>query len=79
VWLFESNRRLRKSPDSRGAEFDDSDFRSDFQKRYANAGGSYDTYLPAYRYGYDVGSDPRYEGRSFEEIEPDLRADYSQR
>jgi uncharacterized protein (TIGR02271 family) len=70
---------VERSPGSRGAEFDDSDFRSDFQKRFANAGDSYDTYLPAYRYGYDVASDPRCEGRSFEEIEPDLRADYSRR
>lgn len=62
-----------------GATFDDSDFRSDFQKRYASSGGSYETYLPAYRYGYDVGSDARYKGRSFDDVESDLRTDYGRR
>ena len=61
------------------AEYDDSDFRSDFQNRYATGGAKYDTYLPAYRYGYDMASDPRYQGRSFEEVESNLRTDYGQR
>ena len=42
--------------------FDDSDFRSDFQTRYAASGVSYDTYLPAYRCGYEMASDARYRG-----------------
>jgi stress response protein YsnF len=58
---------------------DDSDFRSDYQQRYAAAGGAYDTYLPAYQYGHTMASDPRYQGRSFEESEADLRADYGRR
>ncbi|MBV9085554.1 MAG: DUF2382 domain-containing protein [Acidobacteriaceae bacterium] len=58
--------------------FDESDFRSDFEKRYASS-GSYDTYLPAYRYGYDMASDPRYRGRSFDEVESDLRSGYAKR
>ena len=64
---------------SRGAATDDTDFRSDFQSRYAASGGSYETYLPAYRYGYEMASDPRYTGRSFDEVETDLRKDYGQR
>ena len=59
-----------------GAAFDDSDFRRDFQTNYAGSGGSYDTYAPAYRYGYTMASDPRYKGKSFSEVENDLRADY---
>lgn len=62
-----------------GAAMDDSDFRSDFQNRYAAGGASYDTYLPAYRYGYDMARDARFSGRSFDEVEPDLRKDYGQR
>jgi uncharacterized protein (TIGR02271 family) len=58
---------------------DDSDFRSDYQQRYAAEGGAYDTYLPAYQYGHTMASDPRYQGRSFQESEADLRADYGQR
>ena len=62
-----------------GTAFDDSAFRADFQQRYAGSGASYDTYLPAYEYGYEMASDPRYKGRSFDEVESDLRSDYGRR
>lgn len=61
------------------AAFDDSDFRTDFQNRYASSGATYDTYLPAYRYGYDMASDPRYQGRSFDDVESDIQTDYGRR
>ena len=64
---------------STGAAFDDSDFRRDFQTNYGTSGASYDTYAPSYRYGYDMASDPRYKGKSFSEVESDLRADYGRR
>ncbi len=70
---------VEQTPGAAGAKFDDSDFRADFQKRYAASGASYDTYLPAYRYGYDMASDPRYKGRSYDEIESDLRSEYGRR
>ncbi len=62
-----------------GAAFDDSDFRRDFQTNYGTGGASYDTYAPAYRYGYDMASDPRYKGKSFSDVESDLRSDYGSR
>lgn len=70
---------VEKTPGGAAEKFDDSDFRADFQKRYAQAGASYDTYSPAYRYGYDMASDPRYKGRSYEEVESDLRSEYGRR
>ena len=72
---------VEKTPgtSSSGTAFDDSDFRTDFQSRYGTAGASYDTYQPAYHYGYDMASDARYRGRSFDEVESDLRTDYGQR
>jgi hypothetical protein len=57
----------------------DRDFRRDFESRYGAAGGDYDTYAPAYTYGYQAASEPRYSGRSFDEVEPDLRSDYGRR
>jgi hypothetical protein len=51
---------VEQTPGAVGDKFDDSDFRADFQKRYAASGAPYDTYLPAYRYGYDMASDPHY-------------------
>lgn len=62
-----------------GSGFDDTYFRNDFQSRYGTSGETYDTYAPAYRYGYDAASDPRYRGKDFSEIESDLRSDYGRR
>ena len=54
----------------------DQDFRRDYEQRYAATGESYDIYGPGYEYGYTMASDPRYQGRSFDDIESDLRQDY---
>lgn len=62
-------------PSSGTASYDE-DFRRDYQSRYASAGGNYDDYAPAYQYGYQAASDPRYQGRSWDQAESDLRADY---
>jgi uncharacterized protein (TIGR02271 family) len=62
-----------------GTAYDDSDFRSDFTSNYGTSGQSYDDYAPSYRYGYDMASDPRYKGRSFNEAERDLQRDYASR
>jgi uncharacterized protein (TIGR02271 family) len=57
----------------------DDDFRSHFINYYGTAGDTYENYAPAYRYGYDMASDPRYRGRDFNEVESDLRTDYARR
>ena len=45
-----------------------------YRQRFAETGGrDYDTARPAYQLGHVAGFNPDYEGRSFEEIEPDLR------
>lgn len=41
---------------------------------YADAGTSYDEYGPAYQYGWESRS--RYQGRAFDEVEPDLARDW---
>jgi uncharacterized protein (TIGR02271 family) len=55
-----------------------SDFRRDWQERYANSGEAYETYEPAYQYGYRTASDPRYQGQSWSDVEDDLRTEYEQ-
>jgi hypothetical protein len=52
------------------------DFRRDWQTRYAGEGESYETYQPAYEYGYRSANDPRYSGRSWSDVQDDLRTDY---
>jgi len=51
----------------------DTDFRSDYQTRYTMTGRSYDVYMPAYRYGYLLASDPAYAGQDWLLIEPNAR------
>jgi uncharacterized protein (TIGR02271 family) len=60
------------------SDYDD-DFRRDYETRYASAGGRYEDYQPAYQYGYQAASDPRYQGRSWDQVESDLRSDYGRR
>ncbi len=59
--------------------FSDDDFRQYFTKNYGTTGANYEDYAPAYRYGYDMASDPRYQGKDFSQVESDLRSDYGRR
>ena len=56
---------------------EEADFRHHFQGSAGLSGTDYAAYAPAYRYGYHAASDPRFRGRSFDEIEPELRSDYA--
>ncbi len=62
-----------------GATDYDTDYRADFSTRYANRGLSYDTYAPAYQFGNTYANDTRYAGREWNEVESDLRNDWSSR
>lgn len=57
----------------------DADFRQNFATTHGTRGGTYEDYVPAYRYGYEIASDPRYRGRRFEDVETDLKGDYARR
>ena len=53
------------------------DFRRDWQDRYASSGDSYDTYQPAYDYGFRSAGDPKHSSRSWSDVQEDLRTDYT--
>eukprot|EP01034_Spumella_vulgaris_P031423 gene31424-38810_t len=55
------------------ADLDDDDYRSHWTSNYSAAGGSYDDYAPAYRYGSSMAGADSYRGRSWDEAEPELR------
>lgn len=61
-----------------GSNLYENDFRQDFQTRYG-ASARFEDYSPGYNYGYQSASDPRYQGRRYEDVESDLRADYGRR
>jgi hypothetical protein len=54
----------------------DMDFRRHYQTRYSNLGHSYDVYLPAYRYGYTLASDPTYRDRDWLTFESNARSQW---
>jgi hypothetical protein len=65
----------------RTGTYDDyvTDFRSDWQTNYAAAGGRYEDYEPAYRYGSTLASDERYRDRDWNDFEMDARRDWETR
>jgi len=48
------------------------DFRTNYQNVYSSI-GNYDRFQPAYRYGYTLATDKRYQGRSWGDVEPEAR------
>jgi len=54
----------------------DTEFRRDFETRYAPQGGKYESYAPAYQYGYTMAGDQRYANKSWGDIESNLKTDY---
>jgi hypothetical protein len=51
----------------------DAGFRSHYQTYFGTSGIRYETFEPAYRYGYTLATDPHFAGRDWAEIEPDAR------
>jgi uncharacterized protein (TIGR02271 family) len=52
------------------------EFRQSWQTRYGSQGGRWEDFEPAYRYGYEMSHDPRWQGREWAQVEPELRRDY---
>jgi len=57
----------------------DSDFRNHFSTTTAGTGYTYDQYLPAYRYGYDLATDTRYHDFNWDRLEPEARMYWEER
>lgn len=55
------------------------DFNTHYRSSFANTGRDYSYYEPAYRYGYGLSSRNDWRGRSWNEIEPDVRRDWESR
>jgi hypothetical protein len=52
------------------------EYRSGWQSRYGASGGRWEDFEPAYRFGYEMSYDPRYQGRDWSDVEPELRQNY---
>lgn len=60
----------------RGWETYDTSYRNHFNTNYGSSGYTYDQYMPAYRYGYDLRNSSKYRGRQWNEIESDVRTNW---
>jgi len=58
---------------------DDAYFRGHWSGNYANDGGTYDDYAPAYSYGSTMRNSETYRNRPWDEVEPSLRSDWETR
>jgi uncharacterized protein (TIGR02271 family) len=77
--ISDTLRRTEVEVEELGTVEDDNYFRGHWTSNYANAGGTYDEYAPAYRYGSSMRKSELYRGRPWEDVETDLRADWSKR
>jgi hypothetical protein len=70
----------RTGTDTRYARFYpsayDTDYRTHYSETLGTTGYDYDYYRPAYEYGYRAASDPRYKGRTWEDVQDTIRTDY---
>ncbi len=58
---------------------DDAYFRGHWTSNFANAGGTYDEYAPAYRFGSSMARSEMYRGRPWNDVEGTLRSDWETR
>ena len=54
-------------------------FRKHYTTAFASGGATYTAYEPAYRYGYELGTNERYRGRDWTALEADARRDWEAR
>jgi uncharacterized protein (TIGR02271 family) len=51
-------------------------YRAHYDSAFANGGHPYDYYVPAYRYGYMLATDPRYTDYQWDALEPEMRRNW---
>jgi uncharacterized protein (TIGR02271 family) len=55
---------------------DDELYRTHWNSNYANSGGAYEDYAPAYQYGSSLSGSDRYQGQRWDDVEPNVRQDW---
>jgi uncharacterized protein (TIGR02271 family) len=57
----------------------DPEYRKHYQEAFGRSGQKYETIAPAYRYGSQLGADPRYRGRDWDVVRDEARRDWENR
>jgi len=65
-----------KAATQAGMTTDDTNFRTHWQTSYSALGGRYEDYAPAYSYGSSLAANDKYKGHHWNDIEPEVRADW---
>jgi len=68
-----------RARDVRGFETYAAAFRRHHSTAFASSGTAYEACEPAYRYGYDLGTSARYQGRDWTTLEAEARRDWEAR
>jgi len=80
--IGERKERIREKVRRTGVEVERTGpegYREHWQANYANQGGRYEDYAPAYDYGAWASSSDLYQNRSWDQVEPELRSDWERR
>jgi uncharacterized protein (TIGR02271 family) len=57
----------------------DPEYRTHYQQAFGRSGQQYEAIAPAYRYGSQLGADPRYRGRNWDIVRDEARRDWENR
>ena len=57
-------------------EYYNDNYRTHYSGMFGSSGRPYDYYVPAYRYGYMLATDPRYRDYSWDQLEPEIRRNW---
>lgn len=80
VYLEKTVDTTENAPAQPGADAYAEDFRTHYEATYASADVPYTTYYqPAYLFGFRAATEDRFQKRTFEEIEQELRTDFNDR
>jgi hypothetical protein len=69
----------RRATPPQGFAAYDATFREHYTTAFAKSGAAYAVYEPAYRYGYELGTNERYRGREWAALEAEARRDWEAR
>jgi uncharacterized protein (TIGR02271 family) len=77
--ITDSVRRTEVDVEQLGTTEDEDYYRSHWTSNFSTAGGTYDDYAPAYRYGAAMRGSDGYTGRSWDDAESGLRSSWESR
>jgi hypothetical protein len=58
------------------SSFYESDFRKHFEAHYAASGATFEEFAPSYELGFQMANDPKFEGKTFHDIESEIKSAY---